>query len=98
MHQTTVYLKEEEVEQLRQLAAATGWSRVDLIREAIRGIPAPYRRDDSGVSATVKAPPVPHAAGIRRLSTPQAAPGVQPKLRHKRRPKPRLLTRSRGWL
>jgi hypothetical protein len=36
MHKTTVYLHDEEVEALRQLAIATGRSQAELIREAIR--------------------------------------------------------------
>ena len=43
---TTVYLNDEEVQALRQLAAATGRSQADLIREAIRhaAAQAPSRR------------------------------------------------------
>jgi hypothetical protein len=57
MHKTTVYLNDEEIESLRQLAAATGRSQADLIREAIRRMasPAPPRRFRSlgkGESAT----------------------------------------------
>jgi Ribbon-helix-helix protein, copG family len=46
MHKTAVYLNDEEVEALRQLAAATGRSRAELIREAIRHVAAqaPPRR------------------------------------------------------
>jgi len=46
MHKTTVYLNDEEVQALRQLAAATGRSQADLIREAIRhaAAQAPARR------------------------------------------------------
>ncbi len=46
MHKTTVYLSDEEVGALRQLAAATGRSQADLIREAIRraAAQAPPRR------------------------------------------------------
>jgi hypothetical protein len=40
MHKTTVYLNDEEVESLRQLAAATGRSQAELIREAIRHVAA----------------------------------------------------------
>jgi hypothetical protein len=46
MHKTTVYLNDEEVAALRQLAAATGRSQAELIREAIRhaAAKAPPRR------------------------------------------------------
>ena len=46
MHKTTVYLNDEEVESLRQLAPATGRSQAELIREAIRHVAAqaPRRR------------------------------------------------------
>ena len=46
MHKTTVYLNDEEVQALRQLAAMTGRSQADLIREAIRNASAeaPPRR------------------------------------------------------
>jgi hypothetical protein len=36
MRKTTVYLNEDEAEALRQLAAATGVSQAELIRDAIR--------------------------------------------------------------
>jgi Arc/MetJ-type ribon-helix-helix transcriptional regulator len=36
MRKTTVYLHDEEVEALRQLAADTGVSQAELIRDAIR--------------------------------------------------------------
>jgi Arc/MetJ-type ribon-helix-helix transcriptional regulator len=36
MRKTTVYLGEEEVEGLRRLAAATGESQAELIREGVR--------------------------------------------------------------
>lgn len=36
MHKTTVYLGEEEVEGLRRLAAASGESQAELIREGVR--------------------------------------------------------------
>jgi Ribbon-helix-helix protein, copG family len=36
MRKTTVYLSDQEAEALRKLAAATGRSQADLIREAIR--------------------------------------------------------------
>ena len=36
MRKTTVYLNDEEVEGLRQLAATTGRTQAELIREAIR--------------------------------------------------------------
>jgi hypothetical protein len=36
MHKTTVYLNEDELVALRQLAATTGRSQAALIREAIR--------------------------------------------------------------
>ena len=36
MRKTTVYLNDDEAEALRQLAAATGTSQAELIREAIR--------------------------------------------------------------
>jgi predicted transcriptional regulator len=36
MRKTTVYLNDEEVEALRQLAAETGVSQAELIRDAIR--------------------------------------------------------------
>jgi hypothetical protein len=38
MHKTTVYLNDEEAEALRQLAAATGRSQAELIREAVRHV------------------------------------------------------------
>ncbi len=46
MRKTTVYLHDEEVEALRQLAAATGLSQAELIRAAIRraAAQAPPRR------------------------------------------------------
>ena len=44
MRKTTVYLNDEEVAALRQLAAATGLSQAELLRGAIRqataGLPA----------------------------------------------------------
>jgi hypothetical protein len=36
MRKTTVYLNDDEAEALRQLAAATGTSQAELIRQAIR--------------------------------------------------------------
>ena len=36
MHKTTVYLDDEEVAALRRLAAATGRSQAEIIREAVR--------------------------------------------------------------
>ena len=36
MRKTTVYLNDDEAEALRQLAAATGTSQAQLIREAVR--------------------------------------------------------------
>ena len=36
MRKTTVYLNDDEAEALRQLAAATGTSQAELIREAVR--------------------------------------------------------------
>lgn len=36
MNKTTVYLGEEEAEGLRQLAAASGESQAELIREGVR--------------------------------------------------------------
>ena len=46
MHKTTVHLSDEEVAALRQLAAATGRSQAELIREASRhaAAQAPPRR------------------------------------------------------
>jgi Ribbon-helix-helix protein, copG family len=46
MQKTTVYLNDAEVEALRQLAAATGRSQAELIRQAIRqaAAQAPTRR------------------------------------------------------
>jgi hypothetical protein len=46
MRKTTVYLNDEEVEALRQLAAATGQSQAEVIRAAIRhaATQAPPRR------------------------------------------------------
>jgi hypothetical protein len=46
MHKTTVYLNDEEIAALRQLASATGRSQAELIREAIRAAAAaaPPRR------------------------------------------------------
>jgi predicted transcriptional regulator len=38
MHKTTVYLNDEEVDALRRLAAATGRSQAELIRDAIRRV------------------------------------------------------------
>jgi Arc/MetJ-type ribon-helix-helix transcriptional regulator len=43
MHKTTVYLNDEEVEALRRLAASTGRSQAELIREAIRQATGPSR-------------------------------------------------------
>jgi hypothetical protein len=40
MHKTTVYLNDEEADALRQLAAATGQSQAELIREGIRHLTA----------------------------------------------------------
>lgn len=36
MHKTTVYLNEDEAEGLRRLAATTGESQAELIREGVR--------------------------------------------------------------
>jgi len=36
MRKTTVYLNDDEAEALRQLAAASGTSQAELIREAVR--------------------------------------------------------------
>jgi hypothetical protein len=46
MRKTTVYLHDDEAEALRQLAAATGVSQAELIRDAIRQTVAklPQRR------------------------------------------------------
>ena len=44
MYKTTVYLGEEEVEGLRRLAAATGESQAELIRESVRQM----LREDKG--------------------------------------------------
>jgi Arc/MetJ-type ribon-helix-helix transcriptional regulator len=44
MHKTTVYLGEEEIEGLRRLAAATGESQAELIREGVRRL----LREDAG--------------------------------------------------
>jgi hypothetical protein len=46
MRKTTVYLNEDEAEALRQMAAVTGRSQAELIREAIRRAvaQAPERR------------------------------------------------------
>ena len=46
MRKTTVYLNDDEVEALRQLAAATGQSQAEVIRAAIRhaATQAPPRR------------------------------------------------------
>jgi Arc/MetJ-type ribon-helix-helix transcriptional regulator len=44
MRKTTVYLGEEEVEELRRLAAATGESQAELIREGVRRL----LREDKG--------------------------------------------------
>ncbi len=44
MYKTTIYLGEEEVEGLRRLAAATGESQSELIRESVRRL----LREDKG--------------------------------------------------
>ena len=41
MHKTTLYLEESEADALRRLAAETGRSQAELIREAIGQLVAP---------------------------------------------------------
>src|SRR6266851_9265392 len=64
MHKTTVYLNDEEVQALRQLAAATGRSQADLIREAIRHAAAQADRAD------------PHHADVVQILRAEAGPLV----------------------
>jgi Arc/MetJ-type ribon-helix-helix transcriptional regulator len=44
MRKTTVYLSEEEAEALRRVAARTGRSQAELIREGVRRVTRPGRR------------------------------------------------------
>src|SRR5438128_6599359 len=60
MRKTTVYLNDDEAEALRQLAAATGTSQAELIRQAVRRAVAqpPDRQFHSlGRGATTGQPP-----------------------------------------
>lgn len=62
MRKTTVYLNDDEAEALRQLAAATGVSQAELIRDAIRQTVAklPERRFRSLGRGEGSGGPTPH--------------------------------------